>query len=609
VTAAPHRLAIVAHRDPRGEVGERVDLLVEGLRTIVDRVVLVADALSTAGRERADALADRVVVAPAGSVIALLAAGLASVDDEVRAAASVLVTDTERYGPLPGVRPGLAARIAERPGETTAWTWARTAPRQALEPSPWFWAGPEALADQAWRTWWRSARDDDGRLGIHDLVVALRAGGVAVGALTAPAEPRVERATLELADGAAPFVERILLTGDPLELEDQALDPAGAWRMLRDAGYPMRVVAADLGRTAPPRRIATNAGAMRVLVGPGELFGTPPRVAVLAHIYYPEALADLQLRLQHLPPGWKLFVTTGSEASKAELDRMIPIHFRSSRPDLVPAFDVRVVDSNRGRDISAFLIGCADLLRPQSDGSYSFDVVLKVHSKRSPQDPYPRASRFQRHVLESLLGDSAAATALLQLFIDEPELGMAMPPQIHVGYPTLGRAWFGNRPLAEQLASRLGIDVPFDEGSPLAPFGSMFAARPEALRPLVDSLGWHDFPDESGYRDGGTAHAVERLFAYAAISEGYAVRTVTTPEIAAESHQMLEWKLQEILRDVPGTSRQQVQLAAAATRAAALPAAAIVRSGRAAAQGAGRLGGAAARGARAALARVRRGGR
>ncbi|WP_206447330.1 rhamnan synthesis F family protein [Agrococcus sp. KRD186] len=572
MTAAATRLAIVAHRDPRGEVGDRVDLLVAGLRTITDRVVLVADALSAAGRERADALADRVVVAQAGSVLALIAAGLAAVDDEVCAAASVLVTDTERYGPLPD-RDMLGILAAGAP-TTGAWTWTPTAPRQHLEPSPWLWAHRDAFDGETWRRWWRAARDDRDTLGVHDLVLALQRGGARVSAIRSHQDERIQRAVLEV-PLEQPFFERLLFTADPGDLEQHALGDPGAWRMLQGSGYPMRVIARDLQQAAPPRQVATTIGAMRVLERwPEELSAGPrPRLAVIAHVYYPEALPEIGVMLQHMPVDWTLIVTTGSEESKAAIEHRFEREV-SSWLQRLQHFEVRVVESNRGRDISAFLLGCSDVLRTDAAGGHPFDVVLKLHSKRSPQDPYPRATRFQEHVLGSLLG---APHALLQLFIDEPELGMAMPPQIHVGYPTLGRAWFGNRPLAERLARRLGIDVPFDDGSPLAPFGSMFAARPEALRPLVDSLGWHDFPDESGYRDGGVAHAVERLFAYAAISEGYIVRTVTSPEVAAESHQMLEWKLQEILQDVPGTSRQQVQLASAATRAAAAVAGPAVR--------------------------------
>ncbi|WAC65269.1 hypothetical protein OVA14_07695 [Agrococcus sp. SL85] len=601
IEAAGARIAIVAHRDPRGEVGERVDLLVEGLRQIVDRVVLVADALMPAGRQRAEAVADRVVVAPAPTAIALLAAGLAAVDDEVRAASSVLVTDTERYGPLRGIEQPEPERWVTREGAAAdAWLLVPTAPRHALEPSPWLWSGT-VHRSATWREWWHGARTDTGSLGMHDLVLALREAGLDVVSRLGAVD-RAERVTLE-SPGHGGFVERVLLTADPLVIEDLALDSGAAARVL-GWDYSGRVLARDLQHVAPPRQVHTAMQGLRILTGFPEIGGgIPPRLGVLTHIYYPEALPTVGVSLQHMPVDWTWIVTTGSEESKAAIEHRFEVEV-SRWLQRLQRFEVRVVESNRGRDISAFLIGCADLLRPGADGRYAFDVVLKLHSKQSPQDPLPRGTRFQRHALGSLLGQQHQQNALLQLFIDEPELGMAMPPQIHVGYPTLGRAWFGNRPAAERMASRLGIDVPFDEGSPLAPFGSMFAARPEALRPLVDSLGWRDFPDESGYRDGGTAHVVERLFAYAAISEGYTVRTVTSPELAAESHQLLEWKLQEILRDVPGTARQQVQLAHAATRAAAIPAGAAVRAARVAGRGAAGL----VRGAREAMRRLREDG-
>ncbi|GAA3597337.1 rhamnan synthesis F family protein [Agrococcus terreus] len=572
------RIAIVAHRDPRGDVGARVALIAEQLRGMVDRVVLVADGLSDAGRQRAEAIADRVVVAPGPTAIALLAAGLTAVDAEMRDAGAALVTDTERY-PIGDHRdPGRAQDPSgSRPD---AWVLVPTAPRQPLEPSPWLWASRAVLDDAAWAQWWRSARDDRGALGMHDLVGALEAAGRSVAALAETGERSV-RASLE-SPGTAGFVERVLLTADPLELEEQALDSRSAARSLRGSAW-QGILPEDLRLAAPPRQVHTAVGGMAIPVGVGRLSG-PVRLGVLSHVFYPDALAEIGSALRGMPTGWDWIVTTGSEASKADIERRLETE--APRLQGLERIEVRVVASNRGRDISAFLLGCADLLRPDAGGRFAYDVVLKLHSKRSPQDPIARAERFQRHALGSITG---SLDGMLQLFLDEPELGMAMPPQIHVGYPTLGRAWFGNRPAAERMASRLSIDVPFDEGSPLAPYGSMFAARPAALAPLVDRLGWRDFPDESGYRDGGAAHVVERLFAYAAIGEGFAVRTVTTPELAAESHQVLEWKLQEILRDVPGTSRQQVLLAAVATRAAAFASGAAVRAARIAGRAPGRL--------------------
>ena len=62
---------------------------------------------------------------------------------------------------------------------------------------------------------------------------------------------------------------------------------------------------------------------------------------------------------------------------------------------------------------------------------------------------------------------------------------MVFPPIYHIGYPTLGHSWFGNEEAAEELAERLGIGVPFDDTTPVSPYGSMFMARPHTLRKLT----------------------------------------------------------------------------------------------------------------------------
>ena len=42
------------------------------------------------------------------------------------------------------------------------------------------------------------------------------------------------------------------------------------------------------------------------------------------------------------------------------------------------------------------------------------------------------------------------AANVLRLFQQHPSLGMVFPPVYHVGYPTLGHAWFLNKGRAEE---------------------------------------------------------------------------------------------------------------------------------------------------------------
>ena len=203
--------------------------------------------------------------------------------------------------------------------------------------------------------------------------------------------------------------------------------------------------------------------------------------------------------------------------------------------------DVRVV-KNRGRDVGALFIGLRDVV---IDGDY--DYVCRLHSKVSPQDVYG-GRHFKSHLFENLLASPVYVGNLLSLFESEPRMGMAMPPVVHIGYPTLGNAWFTNKPAAAKWAKQLGIRVPFDEYTPLAAYGSMYWFRPEALSLLFNAkLGWSDFAEEPNYGDGGLAHVLERLVAYACHQNGFYAKAVMTPRRAAESYVKLEYKLQRLV--------------------------------------------------------------
>ena len=89
--------------------------------------------------------------------------------------------------------------------------------------------------------------------------------------------------------------------------------------------------------------------------------------------------------------------------------------------------------------------------------------------------------------------------------------------------------------------------------------GGMFWFRPQALRPITErEWDWTDFPDESGWNDGGLAHVIERLYAYAALNERFYVRCVLNADWAEINYAFLEYRLQRLGALLPAHLDEQL---------------------------------------------------
>src|SRR5450756_3236772 len=73
---------------------------------------------------------------------------------------------------------------------------------------------------------------------------------------------------------------------------------------------------------------------------------------------------------------------------------------------------------------------------------------------RSTQSRSSAASDVYKRQFDNLLPSAGAAAELYDWFASDPQLGIVVPPVIHMYYPTMGHAWLGNRDLAEGLADR-----------------------------------------------------------------------------------------------------------------------------------------------------------
>jgi lipopolysaccharide biosynthesis protein len=354
---------------------------------------------------------------------------------------------------------------------------------------------------------------------------------------------------VEMLRDGCPIVKRRTFFHSPMYNEHFAIDGGQVAREMEERGYPMDLLFQNLARTSKPRALVTNLGLLEVLpeVDLGYDHDRPLRVVAVAHIFYPDMTDEIVDRLDFLPGDYDLVVTTSDEDKRDEISKTLATRGR-------PA-DVRVVGSNRGRDISAFLVDCRDVI--ESD---DYDLLVKVHSKKNTQDSSNIAAQFKRHLFEGLLSSPGYAANVLRLFQQHPTLGMVFPPLYHIGYPTLGHSWFLNKPRAEQEAARLGIGVPFDDTTPLSPNGSMFIARPATLRPIAAGDYTHDdFPDESGYGDGALTHVLERLMSYSVLSTGHHVREVTNADLVALNYKFLEYRAIAIGELLPAYPNDQIR--------------------------------------------------
>lgn len=363
------------------------------------------------------------------------------------------------------------------------------------------------------------------------------------------ANPVFDNASLLLQDGC-PILKRRNLFHNPLHLDRFAIIGADMLEQARLAGYDTDLILSNLARTSKPRDLVTNAGLTWVVPQSASeetyAAAATQKVLAVAHIFYADMAEEILERLSVLPKGYYLVATTSNEENQAQIRAVMERYGVEG--------EVRVVASNRGRDIGAFLVDCNDVL-----ASGKWDIVVKIHSKKSVQDDYNAAQLFKTHLYDNLLNSRAHVANILAEFAAHPALGMVLAPLPHMGYPTMGHAWFTNREPAQAVAKRLGINVPFDKDMPLATYGSMFIARPQALTKLVNAgFKPENFPVEGGYKDGSLAHVLERLMAYAALSEGFYVRPVLAPKWAEVYYGYLEYKLAAVSSFLPPFTIDQV---------------------------------------------------
>ena len=166
------------------------------------------------------------------------------------------------------------------------------------------------------------------------------------------------------------------------------------------------------------------------------------------------------------------------------------------------------------RDLAPFLQGL-------HDGLYSgYDLVGHFHSKRSPHVDKTTGERWREFMWEHLIGgEFAIADSILEAFAGDARLGLVFAEDPHLN------GWDENLEIAGNLAILMKLAQPLPMHFDF-PIGTMFWARPDALKPFNRlNLCRDDFPAEPLPIDGTLLHALERLIPFAAANAGFGYAT------------------------------------------------------------------------------------
>jgi len=242
---------------------------------------------------------------------------------------------------------------------------------------------------------------------------------------------------------------------------------------------------------------------------PPDAAGT--RVLVHGHFHYPELVGDLLGRLSRNTHPVHLHLTTGTDEKAAELEA----HLAASDQ---PSWEVQVVP-NRGRDLGPLLTGLGTRV-------LDHDLVLHVHGKKSPHVDDAVGERWRTFLYENLVGGRAAMLdEIVAAFASRPELGLVSPEDPHLN------DWDLDRADGEALAARFGLTTPLTTHFDF-PLGTMFWARSEALRPVLEAgIVWDEYPEEPLPIDGTLLHALERLVPFVVADSGRTYAKTVVPGV------------------------------------------------------------------------------
>jgi lipopolysaccharide biosynthesis protein len=255
------------------------------------------------------------------------------------------------------------------------------------------------------------------------------------------------------------------------------------------------------------------------------------KIAVVFHSYYKNYLSKYIKNIESFPVGTHIYFTTDTEEKILALKEQM----QSMEEKFVIHY---CLIENRGRDVSALLVGAKEVIL---NGNY--DLICFMHDKKgignSSYGKYSYVGDYYSNCcFENIAPTEQYVLNIIGLFEQNPNLGMLMPPPPRYAnyYQAIGGTWTNNYSATCRLLSEMNIKVPIASNKPpMAPYGSVFWFRPDALLPLFEkNWKYTDFEEEPMKSDGTVSHAIERSYGFVAQSQGYYSAIVMNPVYASQ---------------------------------------------------------------------------
>lgn len=246
------------------------------------------------------------------------------------------------------------------------------------------------------------------------------------------------------------------------------------------------------------------------------------KIAAILHIYYDDQVERIARYCKNFPQNTDFYITTTSQVVFDHIENEF------KKAGLNYTCEIR---PNRGAAIPTLWVTYSKLVTEEV-----YEYVCYFHDKKSPYSEYTiQGEEFALRCFENLFGTEHVVKNIINLFEDNPRLGVVGAPAVYHGeyYASPCRTWPGNYENTVKLAKKLDLHVDINsEITPVAPYGDMLWFRSKALKKALSyGFTYEDFPEKHG-KDNSLPHAVERIYGFAAQDSGYYYAEVITQDNA-----------------------------------------------------------------------------